>query len=398
MATIQDVRITKGLEISEHGRIVENEDGSFSVPSQSSERVYRVSLIHSEWVCECPDFYYRHVTCKHVYATKFFLTVRHYMKQETPEPKVLAEDAVPCARCGSIRVQRYGHDAGKQVFKCADCGKKFREQSLIKRARYDPEVIVVTLDLYFKGLSLRKISDHLKQFRGLEVGHQTVWYLIDKYVKMLNGYVSTLTPQLSGKWHEDEMKLKAKGGEIENDGSQWKWLWNVMDKGTRFQLAAEISRTKNEVDSTHAFRRAREIAQAIPHEIVTDKAGSAPRGVEGAFVSDREKPKHTLITAGAGYPNGNQWAERLNNTVRERTKVQRGWKKDDTPLREGQRLYYNFIREHQSLAGLTPAEMAGLFEASGQNRWMELLRKAMNGNGKRAISRDIPRKQYNKDR
>lgn len=374
MPTVQDMRITKGLEISEHGRITENQDGSFSVPSQTGNgKVYRVSLLHNEWLCDCPDFYYRHVTCKHVYATKFFLTVKHYVENEIPEPKVLAEDAIQCVRCGSIRVMKYGHDSGKQVFKCCDCGKKFREQSLLKKARYNPEVIIVTLDLYFKGLSLRKISDHLKQFYELDVPFQTVWKWLDKYVRLLNQYVSSLTPQLSGKWHEDEMKIKAKGGYVEEDGSQWKWLWNVMDKGTRFQLASEISKTKNEVNSIRAFRRAKEIAHAIPHEIVTDKAGSAAGGVEGAFLFDKEKPKHTMIVTGAGTPNANEWAERMNNTVRERIKVQRGWKKDDTPLKEGQKLYYNFIREHQSLQGLTPAEMAGLFEASGRNRWMKLL-------------------------
>lgn len=372
------MRISRGMEISEQGRIIENADGSFNIASQAnSSKLYRVALIQGKWTCECADFYYRHITCKHVYATKFFLTVRHYMREEIPEPKVFAEDSIPCVRCGSIRLQRYGHNAGKQVYKCIDCGKKFREQSLIKRARYDPEVIVLTLDLYFKGLSLRKISDHLKQFNGLDMPHQTVWYLTDKYVKLLNDYVSTLTPQLSGKWHEDEMKIKAKGGEVEEDGTQWKWLWNVMDKGTRFQLASEISKTKNEVNSMRTFLRAKEIAKAIPHEIVTDKAGSAPRGIERAFITDKTKPKHTMIVSGAGTPHANEWAERLNNTVRERTKVQRGWKKEDTPLREGQRLYYNFIREHQSLGGLTPAEMAGLYEASGRNRWMELLKKAL---------------------
>jgi len=100
-------------------------------------------------------------------------------------------------------------------------------------------------------------------------------------------------------------------------------------------------------------------------------------GIERAFIHDTIKPKHTLIKTGAGYPKGNQWAERLNNTVRERTKIQRGWKSDDTPLKEGQRLYYNCIRENQSLKGLTPVEMAGLYQASGQNRWMELLKKAI---------------------
>jgi hypothetical protein len=90
-------------------------------------------------------------------------------------------------------------------------------------------------------------------------------------------------------------------------------------------------------------------AKALSREIVTDKAGQAPRGIERAFIHDSTKPKHTLIKTGAGYPNGNQWAERLNNTVRERTKIQRGWKADNTPLREGQRLYYNFIREIRAL-------------------------------------------------
>ena len=76
-------------------------------------------------------------------------------------------------------------------------------------------------------------------------------------------------------------------------------------------------------------------------------------------------------------PHANEWAERLNNTVRERNKTQRGWKADNTPLREGQRLFYNFIREHQSLEGLIPAEMAGLDAETGQNRWMELLKRTM---------------------
>jgi hypothetical protein len=32
---------------------------------------------------------------------------------------------------------------------------------------------------------------------------------------------------------------------------------------------------------------------------------------------------------------------------------------------------------NQGLEGLTPAEMAGLYQASGENRWMVLLKKAI---------------------
>ena len=54
---------------------------------------------------------------------------------------------------------RYGNSAGKQVFKCKDCLHKFREPSLLKRARFTPELVSLTLDLYFSGLSLRKIAN-----------------------------------------------------------------------------------------------------------------------------------------------------------------------------------------------------------------------------------------------
>jgi hypothetical protein len=48
MPTVQDIRITKGMELSENGMITENIDGSFAVPSMTSEKIYKVSLIH-EW-------------------------------------------------------------------------------------------------------------------------------------------------------------------------------------------------------------------------------------------------------------------------------------------------------------------------------------------------------------
>jgi hypothetical protein len=35
-------------------------------------------------------------------------------------------------------------------------------------------------------------------------------------------------------------------------------------------------------------------------------------------------------------------------------------KKDDTPFVERGRIYYNFIRPHLGLYGITPAEMAGI--------------------------------------
>jgi hypothetical protein len=74
------------------------------------------------------------------------------------------------------------------------------------------------------------------------------------------------------------------------------------------------------------------------------------------------------------YANYNR-VERLNGTLRERTKVTRGWKSGKTPIAEGQRIHYNFVKPHMGLEGKTPAEIAGI-KMGGDNKWLTLLKEA----------------------
>jgi hypothetical protein len=67
--------------------------------------------------------------------------------------------------------------------------------------------------------------------------------------------------------------------------------------------------------------------------------------------------------------------ERLNSTIRERTKVTRAWKKHKIPLAEGQRIHYNFVKPHQALEGQTPVVAAGI-AIEDRNKWLKLLKKA----------------------
>jgi hypothetical protein len=55
------------------------------------------------------------------------------------------------------------------------------------------------------------------------------------------------------------------------------------------------------------------------------------------------------------HPN-NKRIERLNGTLRERVKVQRGWKSHKSAIAEGQRIYSNFVKQREALGGKTPAE------------------------------------------
>jgi putative transposase len=77
------------------------------------------------------------------------------------------------------------------------------------------------------------------------------------------------------------------------------------------------------------------------------------------------------------YANNNR-VERLNGTLRERTKVSRGWKTGKTPIAEGQRIHYNFVKPHQALEGQTPAEASVIKLEEEKNKWLTLIQNAIN--------------------
>ena len=54
----------------------------------------------------------------------------------------------------------------------------------------------------------------------------------------------------------------------------------------------------------------------------------------------------------------------------------RGLKIEETPMVEGHRLFYNFIKLHEALNGKTPSEEAGI-SIEGDNKWLTLMKKSI---------------------
>jgi transposase-like protein len=373
--------MTRGLEISKRSPITENEDGSFTVPSLTSEGVsYTVKAFGDAWTCTCPDFVNRNEeieACKHIFGVRFWIAARTEL-QNQPKPKVFAEDAVQCDRCGSIRVTHYGKTPTKQVYWCKDCSHKFTP-SLLKKVKYAPEMITLTLDLYFSGLSLRKIARTVNDHFGQNLGKSSIYRWIQVYVPKVSEYVNSLAPQLSDTWHADELFVKMKGGiTYKNKGSETKnlaFLWNVMDRKTRFLLASKLSRFRDVAGADRAFREAMRNAKGSqPEKVFTDGLNSYKTLM--ASLPESQRPQH-IANAGVGKPHANNnRVERLNGTLRERVKVQRGWKNPASKIAEGQRIHYNFVKPHQALAGQTPAEAAEI-GVQGENKWLAMLKAAL---------------------
>jgi putative transposase len=75
----------------------------------------------------------------------------------------------------------------------------------------------------------------------------------------------------------------------------------------------------------------------------------------------------------------NNEMERINGEVRDREKVIRGIKKEDSPALKGYQLFHNFIRPHMSVHGKTPDEMCGI-KMEGENKWKTIIENASRSN------------------
>jgi transposase-like protein len=371
-----NARMERGLQILESRSIQDNADGSFAVPSQTSNRTYEVRLIDNTttWVCTCPDFEYRQVdACKHIHAVKLYIATNTYLRKES-KPKILANDAVSCKRCGSIRVIKYGFDCGKQTYHCKDCKARFVQDSLLKKAKFNEELVCLTLDLYFSGLSLRKIARSVSDHFNVDINYSTIYTWIQKYIPLISDYVNALTPQLSNQWNADELFVRMKGSQHQGRYKGLAFLWNVMDKETRFLLASKVSENRDATGAIAALQQAIRNANGnLPNAVNTDAHRSYREGISMTFPNVEH-----IAKCGVSKPHANNnRIERLNGTLRERVKVQRGWKSKKSQIAEGQRIHYNFVKPHMALDGKTPAEASGI-RIEPENKWLALIRKSKN--------------------
>ena len=252
---------------------------------------------------------------------------------------------------------KFGISDGKQIYKCKDCKTKFR-YSLLKKAKYSPETVSLCLDLYFSGTSLAKTARILNNQFDLTLTKVTIFRWIQKFVPVISEYVNKQTPQISDVWHADEVFVRMKGG-FKFKKQNIAYLWNVMDRKTRFLLASKVSPLRDEFGAKQAITAALEVSKgAKPEQIFTD---AHPAYNEPIF--DLLRGTWHISKAGINKPHANNnRVERLNGTVRERTKVQRGWKSFDSVIPEGFRIHYNFVKPHEALEGQTPAQRAGISE------------------------------------
>jgi len=225
--------------------------------------------------------------------------------------------------------------------------------------RVDAQVIVTSLNMYYGGLSTRKVAEQISYFFGEHISQTTVWYWIHRYSELVGEFVETLKPKLSGKYHHDETEIVV--------GGRGRYFWETIDEGTRTIVAHLLTESRTSEDARKVFQQALEVQK--PTTLYTDGSFAYEDAFNKVFYTRYKVDKVEWVRkVGIRAMQTNNMVERLHGTLKDRTKPMRGLKNDKRAesFLNGYVINYNFCRKHQTI-GMTPAEAAGVTSKAGNN-------------------------------
>jgi putative transposase len=123
------------------------------------------------------------------------------------------------------------------------------------------------------------------------------------------------------------------------------------------------------------FKEGKETAGKRPTVIISDGTPNFHDVYNKEFFTLKNpRTRHIAHIRLQGDHNNNKM-ERMNGKIRDREKVMRGLKREDTPILKGYQLYHNYFREHEGPDGKTPAEASGI-RIDRQNKWITVIQNA----------------------
>lgn len=259
-----------------------------------------------------------------------------------------------CKYCDSENVVKNGKVKGEQVYKCKVCGHRFTEGSAFPKMRTESRIISSSIDFYFEGLSIRKISTQIEKLYGVHVSNVSIWKWIMKYSALVSKYVETLSPQLLGIYHVDETVIKCKGVQ--------KWFWDIIDEQTKFLVAGHLSGVRSTEECVALFEKSIRVAKRKPTSLYCDGLPAYVDAYNKVFYTMRKETRPELIRrVGIRNIHNQNSIERFHSTLKDRLKPTRGLKGEETvrTLLEGWVVHYNYVRKHQTIK-MTPAQASGL--------------------------------------
>lgn len=219
-----------------------------------------------------------------------------------------------------------------------------------KRMRYPIHVILMALSMFYLGKSsFRNISLILRIANNIKVSHTTISNWCKQFAPMFNNFSLELVPMLnfnSDEWHADETVVKILGKKY--------YIWFIVDSETRFVLGFHLSPYRNSPQAFTLFDSVKELGK--PGSLVTDRYSAYKVPAKAVL-----NVKHIRVQSFKDdIPNN--LIECFNKQFKAWYKTKQGFNSYESAnnLISMFVFFFNFVRPHRALSGLTPAQVAGL--------------------------------------
>ena len=282
-----------------------------------------------------------------------------------------------CQKCNGKSIKKDGVRETKnrskvQRYKCTNCKNRFSIDDSFWKMKNHENKITSCMNMYYAGMSLRKIQEHMQMFAPKNSHYSTIYRWIVKYANM----ISTLTNNLQ---IESGIELMSDEMEYHRLGEQ-NWFVDVMDTETRFMVASDYMKSRTIDNLTRVLKHGKFATGEQVKVITTDGLKGYPRVLRKAFGVNNKfkinpKVQHNIVIASErGF---NHKIERLHNSIRDRTKIMRGFHgslESARAIMKGYEIYYNFVRKHQGIDNKTPQEEAIPELTLSTNKWLSLIK------------------------
>jgi len=290
-----------------------------------------------------------------------------------------------CPKCKSKNFKKNGKRKTEnrgliQRYKCLNCNHRFTYDDGFFRMRNNPKKITCAIDLFYRGVSTRKVQEHFKAFYPHNSSHKSIYNWVVKYSRVISKFTDKLKLQVGQEVQIDEVEFKRRlYHQKGKKGTEDNYFIDSIDTTTRFMTATNFSNQREIKDLREVTTKIKTKTGKQVKVVTTDGLRGYPKTIKKTWGYNLKEGKYNVYhnrVVTSKEDTFNYPIERLHNNVRARTKTFRGFHgciESARAIMKGYEIYYNFITKHQAI-NCCPYELAiPELKLENDNRWLELI-------------------------
>jgi len=285
-----------------------------------------------------------------------------------------------CPKCKSKNFKKNGKRKTEnrgliQRYQCKECNFRFTHDDGFFRMRNHPNKITLCLDLFYRGVSTRKVQEHLQAFYPKNSSHKSIYKWVVKYSEMIGKFTDKIKVSGGSEVQLDEMEYHRRE---EGKGLSKDWFIDSIDVKTRYMVSAKYFKSRGQTELREVMRSVKIKTEGYVTTLTTDGYTAYEKIIKQVWGYNKTKRRynifHNKVTQlkGEGF---NIYIERMHNSIRQRTENFRGFHgcvESAQAIMKGYEIFYNFIRKHQAIK-CCPYELATDIKLENPNKWLELI-------------------------